>query len=393
MSGTLKLQFASDMPTASVEVVSPDLSIVGQMRMGPGEEEQIDVPSEASFIRVHLPSGRVVTLQDPGNFDRTIQLADLTDRQRTTPPRPSLPSRSVTLSFARQAARKSAPEILAGAIADRVVPGPATLFGGTTTTVELRRAGDATLVPARIDATEREAAFDLRAEPQRLRLIARTLTGDLQVQVPATATSVLVRADTLTAGSDEHVLVAVRIATSNPDADIVSEYLARGDARSAESMLSWVGRARELLFAKIDDPYAAAVGGYLLLRFGRHTEMDTWAKNLADWFVDLPDGAVIWAWQLIAQRGQSAADEINRYLEMAVARGLPVYMEGSRLLSEGLRLMEPSRARPLADTLNAQLGIALWSSPFTAGVQAPSPPPPVSQPIRVEFDVGIASSA
>jgi len=35
------------------------------------------VPSEDSFLRVHLPSGRVVTLRDNGNLTRRIRLADV----------------------------------------------------------------------------------------------------------------------------------------------------------------------------------------------------------------------------------------------------------------------------------------------------------------------------
>ena len=40
--------------------------------MAPGQSRTVEVPSEATFLRVHLPSGRTAILQDPGNLDRLV---------------------------------------------------------------------------------------------------------------------------------------------------------------------------------------------------------------------------------------------------------------------------------------------------------------------------------
>jgi hypothetical protein len=70
MSGALTIKFAPDMPAATVDVVSPDLEVVQRVMLTPGRSTSVEVPSEESFIRVHLPSGQVITLKDPGNLTR-----------------------------------------------------------------------------------------------------------------------------------------------------------------------------------------------------------------------------------------------------------------------------------------------------------------------------------
>lgn len=97
MSGTMRIRFAPDMPVAAVEVLSPDLETVKQVAIRPGGEEQVQVPSERSFIRVHLASGRIVTLQHDGNLTYEISRSALEGqrgRPRTsTPNRPRSPYR------------------------------------------------------------------------------------------------------------------------------------------------------------------------------------------------------------------------------------------------------------------------------------------------------------
>ena len=84
MSDKLTIGFAADMPEALVEVVSPDLQTVDRFWLGPGgRSEPVDVPSEASFLRIHLPSGGVVNFRDPGNRNRQVRLADLQEKFTT----------------------------------------------------------------------------------------------------------------------------------------------------------------------------------------------------------------------------------------------------------------------------------------------------------------------
>src|SRR5262249_41473671 len=64
----------------------------------------------------------------------------------------------------------------------------------------------------------------------------------------------------------------------------------------------FVDQARDMLFGKMDNRLAAAAGGYVLLGTGEPTrgaEWRSWIENLANWFPDLPDGAVLKATQLL----------------------------------------------------------------------------------------------
>ena len=86
--------------------------------------------------------------------------------------------------------------------------------------------------------------------------------------------------------------------------------------------------------------------------------MQDWARNLASRFDFLADDCVIWA-QLINQQ-PSSADEISKYLLMAMDRGLPVYSGGLRLLTDGIRLMGSSS---LAASLSAEPGTPPLTDP------------------------------
>ena len=63
--------------------------------------------------------------------------------------------------------------------------------------------------------------------------------------------------------------------------------------------------AEQLLQRKVADPAAAAVGGYCLLRTADRERLHDWPGNLADLYPEMPDGAIIHAWQLIL------ADSLN----------------------------------------------------------------------------------
>ena len=77
MTSHLNIHFADDMPAAAVEIVAPDFEIVSRIMLENGRTKTVEVPSEASFLRVHMPTGQIVTLEDPGNLDRTISLTGL----------------------------------------------------------------------------------------------------------------------------------------------------------------------------------------------------------------------------------------------------------------------------------------------------------------------------
>jgi hypothetical protein len=186
------------------------------------------------------------------------------------------------------------------------------------------------------------------------------------------------------------IRVATIASTADPStADTIMSYLQRGDLYSAEAMTQWVDEAQVLLFEKMRDPYAAAVGAYLLLRLKRFNEMREWARNLANRFPFLPDGCIIWAWQLIHQQ-PSNTEEIRKYLHMAVDRGLPVYSEGLRLLTDGLRLLGSDGETALQGLLNS-VGVILWTSPLTASLFAEPGMPSATRSSLL--DIAFASEA
>ena len=151
--------------------------------------------------------------------------------------------------------------------------------------------------------------------------------------------------------------------------------LQRGEVGRAKELAE---TAEDLLFGKVSNPLAAAVGGYYLLRVNALERMHNWAGNLAGWFEWLPDGAVIRAWQLLGEapgRPETEANaklaEARGHLLDAAGRGVPVYTEGLRLLRDGLlsfHRMDPNDEEVAAAW--ARIGeyaeAADWSSPVTA---------------------------
>jgi len=92
--------------------------------------------------------------------------------------------------------------------------------------------------------------------------------------------------------------------------------------------------AEGLLNRKREDPIAAAVGAYALLRTGELDRLHHWTDNLAHWFEWLPDGAAI--------RGEHLA-RLGRHDEALVSflkvfqRGLPLFSDGVRFTHDRLR--------------------------------------------------------
>lgn len=99
--------------------------------------------------------------------------------------------------------------------------------------------------------------------------------------------------------------------------------------------------AKQMLYEKNVNPYAAAAAGYALLRSTDPripTEWVPWLLNLANWFPRLPDGAVLAGWNLLQQPDPNISQATELLLE-AVRRGIPMYSEGIRLLIEGLSVL------------------------------------------------------
>jgi hypothetical protein len=100
-----------------------------------------------------------------------------------------------------------------------------------------------------------------------------------------------------------------------------------GEAVSAFEMSVLELMVRE----KLESPLAATVAALILLRANRLDLLHDWVRNLANWFEARPDGAVLWAEQLLRQqpRGiEPAIADASEYVAKLLQRGLPHTSEG-----------------------------------------------------------------
>ena len=134
----------------------------------------------------------------------------------------------------------------------------------------------------------------------------------------------------------------VVVASQNWEAETILTLLKNNAVDKAQSLYENSSLAESLLYGKLEDPCAAAIGAYYLLRLESFDRLRDWTKNLANWMEWMPDGSIIWVWQLIKegrQNGNVDIDEVRRRLLEACERGMPIYTEGFKLLWEGLRML------------------------------------------------------
>lgn len=365
MSGIMKISFARGMPPAAVEVLSPDFQTVETLSLQAGEHREVPVPSEASFLRVHLPSGKIVTVQHPGNFDYHLDLAKLLGKEeRALSAGPE--SYEPKIPAAGEIRKMAAGDYDEGIMPSirwarfRVIDKGRGLQMGGNVEVEFGQTMEARLVAGGTRVTLRPAetlADGTRAEKWTvgyLRLFAPG--GTLRLQLPGS-----LRRARIEVGEG---VIRVSLATESELADSIGAYLLRGNYDAAKSMAQIVDGAYFALAAKRQDPVAATVAAYLLLRLERFDLLHDWARNLANWFPQMSDGAIIWACQLLAQGKEW--DEAAKYLRMAADRELPIYTEGLRLLVEASDRLEGPESLALR-RLTERAGQVNWNSPFTAG--------------------------
>lgn len=132
--------------------------------------------------------------------------------------------------------------------------------------------------------------------------------------------------------------IGVSILLRNKVAQTLLALMSNGDVGKGKTLFNG-DDAEKLLLEKVEDPIAAAVGGYFLLKTRELDKMHDWAKNLANWFEWMPDGAIIYAWQMIHLQKLNNKSLIVNYLIEATDRGIPFFSEGLRLLYEGLSML------------------------------------------------------
>jgi hypothetical protein len=165
-----------------------------------------------------------------------------------------------------------------------------------------------------------------------------------------------------------HVIVG----SGSPTMQSLVGFLTSGDFDSARSVGDqWLNAAEQMLREKLMDAVAAAVAGYFLLRVGEHSRLHDWTRNLADLVPWLPDGPVIRAYHVLSQNDPDLREVRQRLLE-AVARGVPLYTEGLRMLYDALHMMntrtqgDDPQLQQAFETIRQYAATARWKSPVTS---------------------------
>jgi hypothetical protein len=177
----------------------------------------------------------------------------------------------------------------------------------------------------------------------------------------------------------------VSVEVADPKLDSLLQFMNGGDLSSAIDLIE---DSVELLYAKFQNPFAAAAAGYVLIHAAPGTlrvPWQQWIGNLGHYFDHLPDGDVLHA-TLLLQRGDSsrwreahaegsldyfpedekvrlslAADLILRSL----SKGPPLFRPGLQLLASNLRILLSSSAfarKSLKQALIEAEKIVTWLS-------------------------------
>jgi hypothetical protein len=110
----------------------------------------------------------------------------------------------------------------------------------------------------------------------------------------------------------------------NKNADMLLRYSNKGYFQQAE-LLGREVDAEKLLKEKMQNPIAAAVGAYALLRFNQLERLHDWTENLRQRFEWLPDASAIRGEHLALSGRHKEA--LPAFLEIE-SRGLPIFSDG-----------------------------------------------------------------
>ena len=120
-------------------------------------------------------------------------------------------------------------------------------------------------------------------------------------------------------------------------------YLNNGQMADAATVLAEANRnglVRELIYKKLENPFAACAAAYVGLATmsgADKPEWTAWLVNLMNWFEWLPDGAIVHAAYLLktAQTREDLSAALAAFKE-AYRRGIPFYTAGLQHLANGL---------------------------------------------------------
>jgi len=163
--------------------------------------------------------------------------------------------------------------------------------------------------------------------------------------------------------STNHLPLRATIEIDDPKVNSLLQYINTGDLRSAFDLIQ---DSVELLYAKFNNPYAAAAAGYVLVFAAPRTlrvPWHEWIGNLGRYFENIPDGDILHA-TLLLQRGDvetpiyDFSDDYERYFPegveervllaakltlKAVHKGPPLFRSGLTLLASNLNILTAAR--------------------------------------------------
>jgi hypothetical protein len=182
---------------------------------------------------------------------------------------------------------------------------------------------------------------------------------------------------------DSKRLVKLSIEVDDPKFNSMLQFMKGSDIGSAIRLAE---SSLPILYAKFDNPLAAAAAGYVLVQAPPETIRVPWGQwigNLGHYFPDLPDGKILHA-TLLLQRGDTVSpndfyEDHSQYFPLdrhernvlaaslvidSLAKGPPVFRAGIALLATNIRILSsvdlPEKTRALlqaADTLVTSLGM------------------------------------
>jgi hypothetical protein len=312
-------------PEVPVEAVGPDLVLRNTT-----SSRSLDVPGGEYFVRARVPGLKTITsriLVEEGQQSVDVKLG----AEAATPARVSLAREPGFLGAVRRAGVETPAYYLRGSILSirlRMMQG--NLFDGVQP-VEV----------SKWQAEETDAGVIVKIPPSEKPSIAQVIAfglAPINIILPIAANvgcSLIVRR--------RIPAPSVDCKLQHPQAGLLLELGQTGRLRAAQAMMDSPSlQAEQLLFDKNDDPIAAAVGAYALLRTGELESLHDWTQNLMERFPLLPDGAVLRG-EHLARLGEhaAAADALLAVRQ----RGLPIFVDGVSFLSTRLDVYGSANSR------------------------------------------------
>ena len=170
----------------------------------------------------------------------------------------------------------------------------------------------------------------------------------------------------------------------DPAAEALLSFMNGGDFASARALEPRTLRAAEtLLHDKVDNPVAATIAAYYLLKVGAIDKLHNWTFNLARLSPTIPDTHVIAAWHAL-RSSPPKHDLARHYFEAALEQGVPLFSLGAQMLLEGLlHLHSTERTLDLTAHIERAAGYAHAANPASGvlvfSAYHPAEPRPWSQ--------------